>query len=59
MTDRFGHFLCNFGIGQKVHVLGLPATVLSVTFTKDRVLYDVEFDNGGAKGRHESSEVAP
>jgi hypothetical protein len=56
---RCGHFLSNFGIGDRVNVIGLPATVLSVTFTKDRVLYDVEFDNGGAKGRHESSEVAP
>lgn len=53
-----GHFMSAFAIGQKVKVLCLPAKVLSITFTADRVFYDVEFEAGGAKARHESSEVS-
>lgn len=52
-------YSCDHAVGARVLALGLPATVLAVTFTEDEVYYRVAFDNGGAHSFLACADVKP
>lgn len=52
-----GHFQTQYGLGDRVLVLGIPARVFGIRITEGCVLYDVRFESGGAVGLHTTDEV--
>lgn len=50
-------YTSRFGIGDPVVAQTLPAKVVAITFTAFAVLYEVEFESGGAHSTVDASEV--
>ena len=50
-------FQSEHGIGDPIIAQTLRAKVVAVTFTVNTVLYEVEFESGGAHSTVEASEV--
>ena len=46
-----------YGVGDPIIAQTLRAKVVAVTFTAGAVLYEVEFESGGAHSTVEASEV--
>jgi hypothetical protein len=51
-------YTSRFGIGDPVMAQTLPAKVVAVTFTATVVLYEVEFESGGAHSTVDAADVS-